>query len=375
MAISSISSAAAVATTVAMPTQATGDLILATVWRNGSTTAPTIPAGWTAVKTQTGTTCWGGVYKKIAASGSETTGTWTSANSVLIDVYRGASDVGVSTSGTGSTTTITYPAATLTVTDGTSWVFRSSGNKTATNTITNVPTGYTARGGTAGTNGIRGCDTNGGTGTSPTSGTQAISPTAVFVAFTVEILAPPAPPVGTLATFAAAATAGAGNHTVSAGSDRALIWLIGTSGTVTSVSYGGQAMTLLAHIAGSSFFAAYDWYAYGLLSPAVGTNTFTIGGGASPVFGGTLSYTGVASFGDTDANGAGGALSVTSALGDSAIAFTGVLDSGKLWRISGSVSEGWGSSAVSWTNANIAVNIVGGTQSSPIPTNLFFDMF
>jgi hypothetical protein len=136
VAISAISNAVATAAnTVSMPTHTTGDLILATVWRNSSTTAPTIPGGWTMAKTQTGTTAWLGVYYKIAASSSETTGTWTSANAVQVNVYRGANAIGGVAGGTGSSTSMIYPAVTLVKTNSTSWVFRSAGNKSATNMI------------------------------------------------------------------------------------------------------------------------------------------------------------------------------------------------------------------------------------------------
>lgn len=194
MAISAISNAAAATTTVAMSTHATGDLILASVRRNGSTTAPTIPAGWTVVKTQTGTTSWHGVYKKIAASSSETTGTWTSASAVEVNVYRGASDAVAAnaTGGTGTGTTITYPAITLQKTDSTSWVFRTAGATAATNITTNTPTGYTARGGVATPTGsaIRGCDSNAGLASSPGTGTQTVSGSGVWIAISVELKVP-----------------------------------------------------------------------------------------------------------------------------------------------------------------------------------------
>lgn len=202
MAISPISNAAAVGNTVAMPSHTTSDLILASVWRTGSTTAPTIPGGWTLVKTQTGTTSWMGVYKKIAASSSETTGTWTSATAVEINVYRGASGTGTGpTGGTGTGTTITYPAITLNKTNSTSWVYRTACAKAATNITTNTPTGYTARGGVATTaSAIRGCDSNAGLASSPSTGTQTVSGSGVWIAISVEILmtVPPGAAMSTL---------------------------------------------------------------------------------------------------------------------------------------------------------------------------------
>lgn len=222
MPISAISNATAATTTVAMPTEATGDYILASVWRTGSTTAPTIPSGWTLIKSTTSTTCWGGIYFKVAASSSETTGTWTSATSVEINVYRGVSGIGTSTSGVGSSTSITYPAVTLTKTDSTSWVFRAAMGKTMTNMLTNVPTGYTARGGIATPTGdaICGCDSNTGLAFSPGTGTQAITPTSIWLAFSVELVAtvPPSAAISTLTDdFNTGSTPDAGKWTVQAG--------------------------------------------------------------------------------------------------------------------------------------------------------------
>jgi hypothetical protein len=188
-----------------MSSHTTGDLILASVRRNLSTSAPTIPGGWTLVKTQTGTTSWHGVYKKVAASGSETTGTWTSASSVEVNVYRGASDAVAAnaTGGTGTGTTITYPAITLQKTDSTSWVYRTAGATSATNITTNTPTGYTARGGVATPTGsaIRGCDSNAGLASSPSTGTQTVSGSGVWIAISVEILMTP-PPSAAISTLA-----------------------------------------------------------------------------------------------------------------------------------------------------------------------------
>jgi hypothetical protein len=193
--VTQVSNAAAAATTVAMPTHATGDLIRVTVWRNGSVTAPTVPSGWTLVKSQTGTTCFLGVYEKLAASSSETTGTWTSATSVEVNVYRGATTGGASAGGTGTGTTITYPALTLFVANSTSWVMRVAGAKAATNITTNTPTGYTARGGVATPTGsaLRGCDSNAGLASSPAAGTQTVSGSGVWAAISVEIKQAPTP--------------------------------------------------------------------------------------------------------------------------------------------------------------------------------------
>lgn len=200
MAISAISNAAAASTTVSMPTHQTGDLIIASVWRSGSVTAPTIPGGWVLGVAGTGTTSWLGLYFKVAASSSETTGTWTSATSVEVNVYRGAAIPTGGVTGTGTGTTITYPAlASIFATDSTSWVFRAAGAKTATNITTNTPTGYTARGGiaTPTNSAIRGCDSNAGVATAPTAGTQTVSGSGVWIAASIELIAAATTPLAT----------------------------------------------------------------------------------------------------------------------------------------------------------------------------------
>lgn len=88
MTTSYVSSAAAESTTVAMPSHQAGDLILAIAWRGTSNTIPTLPAGWTKIVTNsTGSSASICAYK-VAASGSETTGTWTNATMVAVGVWQ-----------------------------------------------------------------------------------------------------------------------------------------------------------------------------------------------------------------------------------------------------------------------------------------------
>lgn len=133
----------AAATTVAIPTHATGDLILMHVWRNASSTAPTVPAGWNVLGTSSqggATKCWAGLYYKIAASSGETSGTWTSATALECEVFRNAQTpvAGDATVTTGVSTSLTYPARTISDTAH-SWL---SGFSTAASTGCNTtPTG------------------------------------------------------------------------------------------------------------------------------------------------------------------------------------------------------------------------------------------
>jgi surface protein len=100
-------------TSATLPAHQAGDLILGFAFRDGSTTSPTRPSGWTTIDTASGTSCSAALGYKVAASGSETTGTWTNANTVIFLVYRGAETNGqtvIFADSTGVGTTVTYPA-------------------------------------------------------------------------------------------------------------------------------------------------------------------------------------------------------------------------------------------------------------------------
>lgn len=192
MAISYISTASAAANTVAMPSHVAGDMIVAFTFRDGNATAPTIPAGWQGLGQPTITganTCSISIAYKIAASGSETTGTWTNATGISVGVYRNAAaetwttPTAMTTSGTGGTLNYVpanfYGAYHTIAQDNTEvWCVRFAGQRDATNLTTNTPTGWTARGGTTtetrimDTNGrIAGFDTDVGVNTQSTNGT------------------------------------------------------------------------------------------------------------------------------------------------------------------------------------------------------------
>jgi surface protein len=100
-------------TSATLPTHQAGDLILAFAFRDGSTTQATQPAGWSAITSATTTLAAARFSYKIAASGSETTGTWTNATTVIFLVYRGVNIeniAAIETASTGSSTTVTYNA-------------------------------------------------------------------------------------------------------------------------------------------------------------------------------------------------------------------------------------------------------------------------
>ena len=145
VAVSFISAAAAYATSVTLGAHAADDLLLAFAFREESPTAPSLPAGWTNVVASGGDVA-SRIGYKIAASGSETSGTWTNAQGLIVLVYRGihATPIGANSEGAAGGTTLTYPALTLEVTDGTSWVVWFGGHGWGSGTL-GTPTGGTQR--------------------------------------------------------------------------------------------------------------------------------------------------------------------------------------------------------------------------------------
>jgi hypothetical protein len=79
------------ATTVTIPTHAVGDLIMIIAARGDSSTLPTIPSGWFVANGRS----FGGSTKsalcawKLAASASETSGTWTNAGLLACGRFSG----------------------------------------------------------------------------------------------------------------------------------------------------------------------------------------------------------------------------------------------------------------------------------------------
>jgi len=111
-----------------VPKHRIGNVILAHAYADGSATPPTLPAGYTLIGTGTNAsnaelTCY-----KIAASTSETSGTFTGASSIVLEVYEGCT-VGSTSSNGGNGNLINYPALSLSDTGGKSWVvgFLSAG--------------------------------------------------------------------------------------------------------------------------------------------------------------------------------------------------------------------------------------------------------
>lgn len=132
-----ISSATAAATTLTMPAHQAGDMLVMWAHNKSSTTVPTLPAGWSAWPTTpsaSGNTNAARLAYKFAASSSETSGTWTSATSLICVNYRNASGPSTAVAWTNSVgTTMTYPALSNNATNDNSVIFRAGAHRTATN--------------------------------------------------------------------------------------------------------------------------------------------------------------------------------------------------------------------------------------------------
>lgn len=137
MAISFVGQAAAAATSVALPAHQPGDLIV--IWAyQGTSNANTIAlaSGYTATAGQSGIGANSQSSRtayKIATSSSELSGEWTNAEEVIAHVYRGV-DQTTPIGGTSSMTgvaDVTFPAITLAISDGSSWIAAFAGWRTS----------------------------------------------------------------------------------------------------------------------------------------------------------------------------------------------------------------------------------------------------
>ena len=150
---------------VTLGTHASGDIIIICAWRENNATAPSLPSGFTNIVDGGNSDISSRIGYKIATSSSEGSGTWTNATGLVALVHRGqhASPIGANSTANGSGTTLTYPALTLGVGDGTSWVIAFGGHKWGGAATLDTPSGMTSRASdTGGQMTPAGFDTNGG---------------------------------------------------------------------------------------------------------------------------------------------------------------------------------------------------------------------
>lgn len=129
-----------------LPTHQTGDLILAFAFRDGSTTLPTLPSGWTSLRTRTATTVSGRLAYKIAQSASETTGTWTNATACIFVVYRNANNDAIfqqyaQSGGSSSNAIVSYSANAYW--SNLAWTVAFAGSNSSVLALETPPTGAT----------------------------------------------------------------------------------------------------------------------------------------------------------------------------------------------------------------------------------------
>lgn len=184
-------------TSATLPAHIPGDLIIAFAFVDGSNTAATLPGGWTNISNDGANTCAGRIAWKKAASSSETSGTWTSATSVVFLVYRGnySLSVGNSATNTASSTTVNYPALTLTDADGSSWVVGVAGHRSTNTALETPPTGMTNRATAVdATDEVAGHDTNGGVTSWVSRNVTAGGTASGYRSYVIEVVEASAPP-------------------------------------------------------------------------------------------------------------------------------------------------------------------------------------
>lgn len=147
MAIIRIGASAIEATSITLPgSYQNGDYALIYAFRT-ATTAPTLPAGWTSLNTNSsGATSFTCGYKKLI-SASDVSGTWTNATGLICNVYRGLSTIRTPiSSGVGNQTatssTINYQALTM-AQKNQAWIVAFAAIVATTSTIITPPTNLT----------------------------------------------------------------------------------------------------------------------------------------------------------------------------------------------------------------------------------------
>jgi hypothetical protein len=202
-------SSAAATSTAACAGEAAGDLLLVTAGTTASGTIPTLAAGFTNINTAAITTGPAGSRIALragwitAAASSTTSGTWTNATDVVMQVYRGqaGSPIGNNAPTTGTATSVTYAADTLVATDASSWFTGSALRNTADSLMSTAPSGMINRSSAPATPVIAGHDTNGPDASNwPSTNVTGFGASASFASIVVELKAAPAITVGTSGT-------------------------------------------------------------------------------------------------------------------------------------------------------------------------------
>lgn len=149
MSISFVGIADAAGASATLPAFNAGDVAYVFAFRDGSTTAPTLPAGWTLIDAAGANTCSYRAGYRVLVGGDTTTGTWTNATDLVCVVLRGV-DVGVpfgteNTAG-GASTSMNWPAlGAFHDSTARAWVLCMGAHRTATDVSTVALAGTTNR--------------------------------------------------------------------------------------------------------------------------------------------------------------------------------------------------------------------------------------
>jgi hypothetical protein len=176
------------AASLTLPAHQAGDLIVICATRTSST-PPTVPEGWTTVDASGANNSSSSLGYLVASDGSTVSGTWTNATMMMAHVYRGHNGIGGNAVANNvNTAALTYPAVTMVVGDGSSWVAAFAGQRLDNPDLSAAPTGMTNRTAIAATRSCASHDTNGGV-TAWTAQTVATTSLSAWQTQTVEIKA------------------------------------------------------------------------------------------------------------------------------------------------------------------------------------------
>lgn len=285
--------------TLTLPGHQAGDLILLFAYRDGSNTAPSVPTGqnWTTVQNPTGAnTNSHALAAKVATSSSEGVGTFTSATTVIAHVYRPKASYvlaigAVATPGTGSSTTVTYPALTLQDTVGDSVVVGFAGHRSTNTTLETPPAGMVNRSTAVdGTDEAAGHDTNTGVSSWSATAVSVGGTSSGWRATTVEVkVAPDLPPItGSLTATLAASALSAAAAVLVAGSLVATLAPATVTASGQVLVTGSASATLAPSTVSASGQAPITGSLSATLAPATVSATGSVG---NPPIDGSLNAT------------------------------------------------------------------------------------
>lgn len=145
--ITFVGQATAGGTTASIPAHNVGDLLVAFAYRDGAAAPPAVPAGWTTIDSSGNANANSSVLAYRIATGVEPAAGWSDANEIIVHAYRGvsANPIGANGAQSSAGTIVTYPAVTLTVTNGTSWIVGFAGHRSTNTNLQNAPSGMTVR--------------------------------------------------------------------------------------------------------------------------------------------------------------------------------------------------------------------------------------